>query len=1229
MPRFLFGPVTRDFADRYLADARAAGECLAFGPDADLPIILDDTWAAVESRFPPGWRPDFVVAWLQYATFLPAILDTPVPLLGLAGDWTLLWHSYRHLLPLCDAVLVDEPGVTAFHKAGIDHAYYVNQYGLTREFLDEWDTPDGERDIDLLFVGNVRQSVQRERTPWLARLARLSDRYRVVIRTRVYGAEYRGLLWRAKAVFNRSIRGECNMRAFEAPACGAVLLQEAENESIKRYLTPGEEYVPYTDADFEATVARVLADDAGRRRIAAAGRARVRGYSFEALLRPGVGRALADRTVVESRLSARLRARPRPSLTGRVWGALGAMDLRDTRLTGDLAAAGRHELALVIKNPADALPLLDSAASINRVAALTRAAVLHALGRTVESAAAAVAVLAALAAESALSAEEAATPPHPGGDAFDLMRVEWERAGVVNAGDSAAEAAAKHALLRFRAHFLLALATNSLRDYQAAADLRPDLSWARQAFGTALAGAGRLTEAMPHLRAGAEGLPFDDAPARAYHQALIGLGEFAAADAIVAARRRLSAAAPGIVPAQPWFTSPAPPRPPTRVERQSREAFASRFGAPDTAPALCRFTPPDDTHVILALVAALRPTRVLEIGTADGAMTANLTAWTPPGAVVYSLGLIGAPVSGGAGGQAREVPNRYGFAFHADHFGRADKAFFVTADSRAYDFARFGPLDFAFLDGGHDLDTVLSDSRKAYSALQPGGCLVWHDYDAPVEWVKVREAIRRIGFAEPVYHVTGTRVAYLFKAGAAPALPPSENGAAASIPAVPRAAMRVALTMIVRNEERNLPAVLGPVRRHFHDVVVVDTGSEDRTRAVAAEHGARVVEFPWVDSFAAARNTALEHARGEYAFWLDADDRVDESNRTKLATLFAGLTDEHAAFVMKCRCLPDRPGGAITVVDHLRLFRLRPDVRWAYRVHEQVLPALRRTGADVRWADAMIDHVGYTDPVLRRRKLERDLRLLGLELADTPGEPFVQFNLGSVYQELGRPADALAALEASLRRSHPKDSITRKLYARIAGCHRALGNRAAARAVIAEGRRHYPADAELLFLDGLLRRDDRDLAGAAQVFEELIRGQDAPHFASVDSELRGTKARHNLADVYRELGQRAEAEAVWKEALMADPTLGAAREGLGELYLGNENWPALESLASEWSRLGPVGEVGATALRARACVARRDAGRAHAILKAGLERFPDARVLRVLMNHLSESQAISESPTLS
>jgi glycosyltransferase involved in cell wall biosynthesis len=73
------------------------------------------------------------------------------------------------------------------------------------------------------------------------------------------------------------------------------------------------------------------------------------------------------------------------------------------------------------------------------------------------------------------------------------------------------------------------------------------------------------------------------------------------------------------------------------------------------------------------------------------------------------------------------------------------------------------------------------------------------------------------------------------------------------------------------------------------EIIIVDTGSTDKTVELAKSRGAKVFHFPWIDDFAAARNEALRHATGDWIFWMDADDRLDEENRDKLRVPFAAL----------------------------------------------------------------------------------------------------------------------------------------------------------------------------------------------------------------------------------------------------------------------------------------------------------------------------------------------------
>ncbi len=102
--RYLFGPVTDEFIGNNLMDLRAAGDCLAFGPGAaaDVQVGPADTWESVCDQFPAAWQPDFLAAWLPYTSVPPWVWTAPVPVVGLAGDWNLLWHCYRPTLPRCD-----------------------------------------------------------------------------------------------------------------------------------------------------------------------------------------------------------------------------------------------------------------------------------------------------------------------------------------------------------------------------------------------------------------------------------------------------------------------------------------------------------------------------------------------------------------------------------------------------------------------------------------------------------------------------------------------------------------------------------------------------------------------------------------------------------------------------------------------------------------------------------------------------------------------------------------------------------------------------------------------------------------------------------------------------------------------------------------------------------------------------------------------------------------------
>jgi tetratricopeptide (TPR) repeat protein len=427
---------------------------------------------------------------------------------------------------------------------------------------------------------------------------------------------------------------------------------------------------------------------------------------------------------------------------------------------------------------------------------------------------------------------------------------------------------------------------------------------------------------------------------------------------------------------------------------------------------------------------------------------------------------------------------------------------------------------------------------------------------------------------------------------------------------------KVSLCMIVKNEEANLPGCLESVGDIFHEIVVVDTGSTDRTKEVAERYGAKVFDFPWVDSFSAARNESLRQATGNWAFWLDADDRLDADNREKLRAFFGRLTDEITGYSMKCVCLPDRHRGTSTAVDHLRLFPNHPKIRWEYRVHEQILPSIRRLGGNTLPVPISIQHTGYQDASVRARKHQRDLRLLELDYRDNPNDPFTLFNLGWVKLETGHPAEAIPFLRESLQRSQPADSIVRKLFALLVECHRQLGQADQALETCASGRRFYPDDIELLFHESLVRREKGDRTGSERCLLRILQNREGPHFASLDIGLATFKARHNLAVLYSEDGRSAEAEAQLHTALKEFPTYFPAWLALVEILLGQERFAEAQRTIRKVASDYPDKPWGAI-LEARSLLARRDFAGAYRLLDPIGTRFPhELTIWLILANAL-------------
>lgn len=368
--------------------------------------------------------------------------------------------------------------------------------------------------------------------------------------------------------------------------------------------------------------------------------------------------------------------------------------------------------------------------------------------------------------------------------------------------------------------------------------------------------------------------------------------------------------------------------------------------------------------------------------------------------------------------------------------------------------------------------------------------------------------------------------------------------------------IELSLCMIARDEEDKIGACLRSIAPYVDEMIVVDTGSTDRTREAARECGARVFDLPWPDSFAEARNRSLELARGRWIFWMDADDVIAPECGERLRDLIR-VHPDGAAFQVGVRIPPGPGESTSSLVDHVKLFPHQPELRFEHRIHEQILPALRRAGMPVHPTGLTVTHAHYDrSPEGQAKKRRRDFRLLEMDLADRPEHPFTLFNLGMTHLYAAKEYEVAAQyLRRSLNASDPHDSIVRKAYALLTSARIGQEEWEEALRENEEGRRHYPDDAELLFQAGQLYQRLGRFAEARTALERLVGGSEEAHYRSVDEGLRTCRGRHEMALLFRRMGDAEHCVQILREVAEAHPEYAPAKSDLAEALhgLGRQN----------------------------------------------------------------------------
>ena len=230
--------------------------------------------------------------------------------------------------------------------------------------------------------------------------------------------------------------------------------------------------------------------------------------------------------------------------------------------------------------------------------------------------------------------------------------------------------------------------------------------------------------------------------------------------------------------------------------------------------------------------------------------------------------------------------------------------------------------------------------------------------------------------------------------------------------AQPARDMTLSLCMIVKDEEEMLGKCLAAAAPAVDEIIVVDTGSSDRTIEIARGHGAKVIEQPWTGSFSDARNVSFENATGDWIVYLDADEVLVADDVTRLKSL-TGKTWREAFYLVETSYTGEVGDGSAITNSALRVFRNRPQYRFEGRLHEQIGQNLPTYAAGrIEQSSVRIDHYGYLGAVRdAKEKSRRNLELLKAQQAESAPSAFLHFNLGTEYAAIGESRSALTEFE--------------------------------------------------------------------------------------------------------------------------------------------------------------------------------------------------------------------------
>ena len=374
----------------------------------------------------------------------------------------------------------------------------------------------------------------------------------------------------------------------------------------------------------------------------------------------------------------------------------------------------------------------------------------------------------------------------------------------------------------------------------------------------------------------------------------------------------------------------------------------------------------------------------------------------------------------------------------------------------------------------------------------------------------------------------------------------------------------VSACLIVKNEEKFLPQCLESIKNAVDEIIIVDTGSTDRTVEIAESFGARVYHHPWRNSFSEARNHSIGYATCDWILQIDADESLEQADIPLLHSLIR--TSVHNAILVAI--YSELPSG-LSKHYFTRIFR-RGKGHFEGIVHNQLVFEGCALQSEIR-----IQHYGYNLPGSEmQKKYKRSGDLLRQQLAEDPNNAFVLANLIRNYRNEGNYDKVIELCETGLQNLASRKDVTainhkQRIYIDLiyARMHKKQFDEAAA--ACKEAINEAPDSLDVLFAMGEIFLKKEAYHDGLNTFKKYLVAKEkenknpAFNMYIVDSYAYEHKAYNNIGICYDRLGALAEAEHAYKKAIQLNGTEPIYHLNLMSLYAAQNRFGDAEQIAIE------------------------------------------------------------------